>query len=34
MLIPIPGASRPESVADSALAADLELAAEYLQRLP
>jgi aryl-alcohol dehydrogenase-like predicted oxidoreductase len=32
-LIPIPGASRPGSVADSALAADLELPAEYLQRL-
>ncbi|TVZ02708.1 aldo/keto reductase [Trebonia kvetii] len=33
-LIPIPGASRPESIADSALAAELELPAEYLQRLP
>lgn len=33
-LVPIPGASRPESVADSALAANLDLPAEYLRRLP
>ena len=33
-LVPIPGASRPDSVADSALAADLDLPPEYLRRLP
>jgi aryl-alcohol dehydrogenase-like predicted oxidoreductase len=34
VMILIPGASRPESIADSALAAELELPAEYLQQLP
>ena len=33
VVIPIPGASRPESVRDSVLAADLELSAEELARL-
>jgi aryl-alcohol dehydrogenase-like predicted oxidoreductase len=33
VVIPIPGAKRPESIRDSAAAADLELAAEELQRL-
>jgi len=32
-VIPIPGASRPESIADSALAADLDLTAEELATL-
>lgn len=32
-VIPIPGASRPQSIADSAKAADLELSEEQLQRL-
>lgn len=32
-VIPIPGASRPESIRDSALAAELVLTAEQLQRL-
>lgn len=32
-VIPIPGASRPESIADSALAAELELSAEELATL-
>jgi aryl-alcohol dehydrogenase-like predicted oxidoreductase len=34
VLVPIPGASRAESIADSALAAELELPAECLKRLP
>jgi aryl-alcohol dehydrogenase-like predicted oxidoreductase len=33
VVIPIPGASRPESILDSASAPDLELTAEELQRL-
>ncbi|NCD18359.1 MAG: aldo/keto reductase, partial [Actinobacteria bacterium] len=33
VVIPIPGASRPESVRDSVLAADLELSEEELARL-
>jgi len=33
IVIPIPGASRPETIRDSALAADLELTAEELARL-
>jgi aryl-alcohol dehydrogenase-like predicted oxidoreductase len=33
VVIPIPGAKRPESVRDSAAAADLELTAEELSRL-
>jgi aryl-alcohol dehydrogenase-like predicted oxidoreductase len=33
LVIPIPGASRPESITDSAAAADLELSAEQLSRL-
>ncbi|MHB1171743.1 MAG: aldo/keto reductase [Lacisediminihabitans sp.] len=33
VVIPIPGASRPESIADSALAAELVLTAEQLARL-
>jgi aryl-alcohol dehydrogenase-like predicted oxidoreductase len=33
-LLPIPGASRPASITDSALAADLDLPAEYLNLLP
>jgi aryl-alcohol dehydrogenase-like predicted oxidoreductase len=32
-VIPIPGASRPESITDSAAATDLELTAEHLARL-
>ena len=32
-VIPIPGASRPESITDSAQAADLDLSAEHLARL-
>jgi aryl-alcohol dehydrogenase-like predicted oxidoreductase len=32
-VIPIPGASRPESVADSAQAADLVLTSEEINRL-
>jgi len=32
-VIPIPGASRPESITDSARAADLDLSAEHLARL-
>lgn len=32
-VIPIPGSSRPESIADSARAADLDLSAEHLARL-
>jgi aryl-alcohol dehydrogenase-like predicted oxidoreductase len=31
-VIPIPGARRPESIIDSAKAADLQLSAEELQR--
>jgi aryl-alcohol dehydrogenase-like predicted oxidoreductase len=34
VLLPIPGASRPASVTDSASAADLHLPAEHLRRLP
>jgi len=33
VVIPIPGASRPESVRDSAKAVDLRLSAEELARL-
>ncbi|MFP5373157.1 MAG: aldo/keto reductase [Actinomycetes bacterium] len=33
VVIPIPGASRPESIVDSAAAADLELSADQLARL-
>jgi aryl-alcohol dehydrogenase-like predicted oxidoreductase len=33
IVIPIPGASRPESITDSAAAADLELSPEHLARL-
>jgi aryl-alcohol dehydrogenase-like predicted oxidoreductase len=33
VVIPIPGASRPESIADSAAATHLELSADHLQRL-
>ena len=33
VVIPIPGASRPESIRDSALAVDLELSAKELARL-
>jgi aryl-alcohol dehydrogenase-like predicted oxidoreductase len=33
VVVPIPGASRPESIVDSAAAADLELTAEQLARL-
>ncbi|PFG31832.1 aldo/keto reductase [Paramicrobacterium agarici] len=33
VVVPIPGASRPASIEDSAKAADLELSAEQLQRL-
>ncbi|MBG6056079.1 aryl-alcohol dehydrogenase-like predicted oxidoreductase [Salinibacterium sp. CAN_S4] len=33
IVIPIPGASRPESITDSALAAELELTAEEIARL-
>jgi aryl-alcohol dehydrogenase-like predicted oxidoreductase len=33
VVIPIPGAKRPESVADSAAAADLDLTPEELARL-
>lgn len=33
VVIPIPGASRPETITDSARAADLELSAEQLARL-
>jgi aryl-alcohol dehydrogenase-like predicted oxidoreductase len=33
VVIPIPGAKRPESIRDSAAAADLELSAEELERL-
>ena len=32
-VIPIPGASRPESIVDSALAADLDLTEEELARI-
>jgi aryl-alcohol dehydrogenase-like predicted oxidoreductase len=34
VVIPIPGSSRPETITDSAAAADLELSAEQLARLP
>jgi aryl-alcohol dehydrogenase-like predicted oxidoreductase len=34
VVVPIPGASRPESIVDSAAAADLELTADQLARLP
>ncbi|MFI7438767.1 aldo/keto reductase [Nonomuraea indica] len=34
VIVPIPGASRPESVRDSAAAADLTLSADELARLP
>jgi aryl-alcohol dehydrogenase-like predicted oxidoreductase len=33
VVIPIPGASRPESIQDSAAAADLKLTDEHLARL-
>ena len=33
VVIPIPGSTRPESITDSALAADLVLTAEQIQRL-
>jgi len=33
VVIPIPGASRPESIIDSAKAADLYLSAEEVSRL-
>jgi aryl-alcohol dehydrogenase-like predicted oxidoreductase len=33
LVIPIPGASRPESITDSAQAAELELSTEELARL-
>ena len=33
VVVPIPGASRPESIRDSVQAADLELSAEELARL-
>jgi aryl-alcohol dehydrogenase-like predicted oxidoreductase len=33
VVIPIPGASRPESITDSARAAELELSTEELARL-
>lgn len=33
-LLPIPGASRPASIADSARAADLRLTADHMRRLP
>ncbi|MDG4770568.1 aldo/keto reductase [Solwaraspora sp. WMMD792] len=33
VVVPIPGASRPETIRDSAAAADLELSAEHLARL-
>jgi aryl-alcohol dehydrogenase-like predicted oxidoreductase len=33
VVIPIPGASRPESASDSAAAADLELSQDELARL-
>lgn len=33
MLVPIPGASRPETIQDSVRAADLELSAEELERI-
>jgi aryl-alcohol dehydrogenase-like predicted oxidoreductase len=33
VVLPIPGASRPESIRDSATAADLELTAEELASL-
>jgi aryl-alcohol dehydrogenase-like predicted oxidoreductase len=32
-MIPIPGASRPESIEDSVRAVDLELTAEELERI-
>jgi aryl-alcohol dehydrogenase-like predicted oxidoreductase len=32
-VIPIPGSSRPETILDSAAAADLELTADQLARL-
>jgi aryl-alcohol dehydrogenase-like predicted oxidoreductase len=32
-VIPIPGAKRPESITDSAAAADLELTSDQLARL-
>ena len=33
VVVPIPGASRPESIVDSAAAADLTLSPEHLARL-
>ena len=33
VVLPIPGASRPESITDSAAAADLQLSREQLARL-
>ena len=33
VVLPIPGASRPESITDSAAAADLDLSDEHLARL-
>ena len=33
VVLPIPGASRPESIQDSAAAADLQLTADQLTRL-